>query len=119
MEGGKLEKPVLTWFFENHDGGIIPVKEAEAWRIYSGKNQKLGEIVPRAKLIGLTDGTIYHEAVIDARKVFKEFGLEKAQERLRQGLADEVEKARGNVVPPRNFDVIGQNGEPVNMANLR
>lgn len=119
LEGGRIDQPVKTWFFEKSNGSIVSVQEAEAWRIWSGKNQIVGQQVARPKLIGVSDGKLYFKALVEAREVAKAEGLEKAQERIRQGYQEEIESARGNIVAPRNFDTIGNNGDAVRVSDLR
>ena len=55
----------------------------------------------------LEDQYLYCLAHEESREIFKIEGLEKAQERLRLGIQEEMEEAKGNYeTPPRN-DVFG------------
>lgn len=108
-------RPVQTFFFEREDGSIIEASEDDAWSIYSGKTQMIGEIKQRPKYIGQTNGVNYYNAVIQSQKVFNELGLEGAQEILRKARLEAIEEAKLNKQPPRNFDVIDSRGQPINL----
>lgn len=111
-------RPMRTYFFEREDGSIITADAPSAWSIYSGKNQVIGEVKPRPKYIGQTDGMSYYKSVLECQKVFKETGdLEKSQELLRQALTDSAEEAKKNTQPPQNYDAIDRNGNPINLRN--
>lgn len=98
--------PKLTFFFERHDGTIISAGEQEASNLYYKKNQVVGFDIPKPKLIGVSDGSLMYQAVKEAHEIYKT-DQDKAVERIRQGHADELEKARGNIIKPRNFDKMG------------
>lgn len=110
MKIHKLEKPQKTFFFERHDGSVISVGEREAWNIYNNRNQVVGWLIPKPKLIGVSDGMKMYEAVKKAHEVFVT-NPDEAQNILRQGNVDELEAARGNIVAPRNADKMGDGAE--------
>jgi len=93
-----------TYFYEMPTGNIEPVETREAWELYKKKY----------KQIGVSNGLTYDKARKEAKEIFKTEGIEKAQERLRQGIQEELEVARGNFETPPNCDMFG-NGVP----NLR
>jgi len=115
----KIESSQRTFFFERSDGSIFCTNEEEAWSIYSGKNQIVGLRFSIPKLIGTSDGKITNQAIIDAKAIFQKDGLAKAQEHIRTAQEQELESARKTIIPPRNFDTIGNKGQPVNMSELR
>ena len=115
----KIESPQKTFFFERSDGSIFCTNEEEAWAIYSGKNQVIGFRPAIPKLIGTSDGKITNQATLEAKEIFQKEGLAKAQEHIRTAQGLELESARKTIIPPRNFDTIGNKGQPVNMSELR
>ena len=115
----KIESPQKTFFFERSDGSIFFTNEQEAWIIYSGKSQMVGIRPSIPKLIGTSDGKITNQATLEARAIFHSDGLEKAQEHIRKAQELELETARKTIIPPRNFDTIGNKGEPINISELR
>ncbi len=108
-------KAVRTYFFQREDGSIIATSDTDAWSIYSGKNQMIGEVKNRPKYIGQTDGVSYFKVVSEAQKAFKEKGIQFAQDLIRQGLLDSFEEAKKNTTPPRNFDAVDSRGNPINI----
>jgi hypothetical protein len=97
-----------TFFFERPDGSRISTEEKEAWNLYTRIPQELGTRKPGFKFLGSSDGTTYQQAVFEAQQIFLNTNdLKMAQDRLRQGEVEEFEKARGNMKPPRNMDVMG------------
>ena len=117
MKINKLEQPQTTFFFERPDGTTYATHEAEAWGVYSGKNQMLGFRVPRHKLIGTSDGRKMYQAIVEAHQMVNE--PEKAQERIRKGYDEELEVARATPRAPRNMDTIGRDGRPARIETLR
>lgn len=115
----KIEPPKKTFFFQRYDGSIFFTGEEEAWAIYRGRNQTVGQRNPIPKLIGTSDGKITMQAIIEAKDIFQKEGLTKAQEHIRIAQAKELEIAKLTIVPPRNFDTIGNNGQPVNISDLK
>ena len=115
----KLESPQKTYFFERADGSIFHTQESEAWHVLKGRNQTLGERRQPAKLIGVSDGRLYYEAVIKAIDLQRAGNLLGGQAILRDALAQEIERARGKIEMPRNFDTIGQGGGPVDLSRMR
>lgn len=126
LDTKNLGRPQKTWFFEKENGSIIALQEAEAWRLYSGKNQILGLRTPRPKIIGVSDGTTYYQAIVEAVKIAKDIGAEQGQEagilagqeHMRKGFALEIEVARGHIEKPRNFDMVNQQGNPTTLNEL-
>lgn len=97
-----------TYFFEREDGSVIFAEEREAWGLYSRIPQVLGKRTYPLKFLGSSDGKKYQQAIFDSQQIYRETNsLAKAQERLRQGEKEELEAARGNLVPPRNQDKMG------------
>lgn len=114
-----IESPIPTWFFEKPDGKIIAVQEQEAWRIYTGKNQIIGQRNYPPKIIGVGNGQIYRKAVADAIELKTKGDMEGSQACLRQGYEDELTEARNHIRKPRNFDMIGRNQQPTTINELQ
>lgn len=113
MQANQIEAPRKTFWFERHNGTVFCVHEEEAWRIISNRNQAyLRHQAP--KLIGVSDGTLFWKAVMDAHDLVKT-DPEKAKERIRQGQQEELESGRGKIIMPRNFDVIDKYGNPTTL----
>lgn len=110
MKVHKLERPQRTFFFERYDGSIIAVNEPEAWNLYTNRTQTVGWRFTPPKLIGTSEGLIMYEAVKEAHELFKT-DPDGAQERLKRGHQEELEKARGNIIPPRSADKMGTGSE--------
>lgn len=102
----KIDPQQKVFFYERHDGSIIHVKAEEAWEI---ENQKAGGRKPFVffKQIGVSDGAIFHKAVMETKEILKTQGLEAAQEHLRQAEQQELEKARGHLERPPVANVLG------------
>lgn len=115
----KVEQAQRVYFFEREDKTTFFAREQEAWTIMKGRNQTLGQLPARIKFIGSSDGILYRNAVLESQELFKTHGLAKAQERLRQGEAEELEAARGKMIYPRNFDTITQGGSPINLNEFK
>lgn len=108
---GRIEQATRTYFFERPDGSIISAQGKEAWSLYSRPPQIVGTRLPPYKFIGSSDGTIFQRAVIESQSVYRQtLNLEEAQKILRKGEQEELEKARGNMVPPPNMDKMGPAG---------
>lgn len=102
----KIEDAVKIFFFERSDGSIIAVQEAEAWNLYTRRQQILGRHKRNDfTLIGTGDGFIFQKAVMDAREAGK-VDVKVAQEIIRKGQADELEACRGKIIPPRDMDTL-------------
>ena len=119
LKPNKVENAEKTFFFERHDGSVVAVKEQEAWHIMTKGNQKVGVVMPLPKLIGVSDGSKFRQAVMDAHKLHAEGKTDEARERLRQGEAEELEAARGHIEHPRNFDVTDNNGQPTTLVGTK
>lgn len=115
---GKVEQNERTFFFQRENGEIFFAKGEEAWAIYKGRMNIVGQERPRIKFIGSSDGSLYRKAVEEAQAIFRQSGLEKGQERLRTGIAEEIEAARGNMVYPQNFDTIDRYGRPADTRSI-
>lgn len=112
------QSPTRTYFFERPDGSVIHVTEQAAWSLYARPQQTLhGRI--RFKYLGTSDGLLYAQAVDEASVIFKEQGLEAAQEHLRKALEEEKAQALLNRTPPRDFDTVDSGGNPVDLRTLR
>ena len=100
----KIEPAKKTWFFERPDGSIISAKAIEAHQILKKQNVYLRDF----KLVGCSDGLTFQKAVSEAQRLFKQTkDIAQAQEVIRQGERDEIEKARGNMeLPPDPTAVI-------------
>lgn len=114
-----IEPAKKIFFFERDNGQVINTEERDAWTILNGRNQVVGRRTNIPKLIGVSDGVAYQTAVKESHEIFKTSGLEAAQAHLRKALTDELEKARGKIEMPRNFDTTDNNGNPVNINLLR
>jgi hypothetical protein len=108
---GKIETPEDVYFFELEDGRTIFVKEKEACNLYKRKPQILGVDTRRPKFLGVSNGFKFRKALEEAREISKT-DLKKAQERIRQGEKEELEIAKGNLRPPRDFDNVDLHGRP-------
>lgn len=99
-----------TYFYEMPSGNIEAVESREAWELHK----------KRFKQIGVSDGSLYRKAMEEARELFKTEGLEKSQERLRKGVEEEIEAARGHFEVPPNNDVFGNGRQDfMNKSGMR
>lgn len=114
----KLYPPEKTFFFERANGSVFSTGEAEAWIIYTGKSQTVGVRTIPPKLIGTSDGQLFHKAVQEAKQIGKMEGFEKAQEHIRFGYELELEEARKHPQRPKDHSAVGLNGRPVNMDGI-
>lgn len=115
----KLEAPQKTFFFERYDGSVIAVQEKEAHTLLKGRVRTVGPQFPKPKLIGVSDGTLFHKAVQEAHALHREGRVEEALARLKSGEKEELEAARGHIERPRDFDAIDTNRNPINLGTLR
>lgn len=114
-----IEPPQKTFFFERPDGSIVPTNEREAWDLIKTGPKIIGQRLLPYKLVGVSDGTKFHQAVMEAHQMFKEGKpMNEIQARMKQGEAEEFELAKGKIEMPRDFDVIDKNRNPVNLAAL-
>lgn len=111
------EMPIRVYFFERPDGSKIHVDEKSAWDLLSRPQQTITGRV-KFKYLGTSDGRKYAQAVSESKAIFQEKGLEAAQEHLRKAWDLELESALLNKTPPRNWDTVDKNGQPVNMNML-
>ena len=100
--------PKKTYFYELPSGRVEPAEAVEAWR-----HHKNGY-----KQVGVSDGKTYLQAVREAQQLFKEQGLEAAQERLRKGFSEELEVARGHFETPPNADAMGPGVQYMNKVRF-
>lgn len=107
MKIHKLEKPQKTFFFERPNGQVFSVKESEAWELLKGRGQVIGAERVRNKIIGVSDGKIFYQAVMEAHELSKT-DPQAALERLRQGERDELAAARNNIEMPQDMDKFGE-----------
>lgn len=103
---GQVENAQPIYFFERENGTVVCAQGKEAWNLYSRKPQIVGVETRRPKLIGMSDGSIFRQAIIDSQTIFKEKGLAAAQDHIREAQNKELEKARLNKVAPPNADKI-------------
>ena|SRR3990167_5182154 len=82
------------FFYERPNGTIIDVNERDAWKIHS-----------KFKQVGVSDGSIHAEAILNIKKNTKTLLPEQINSLLREALDGEIEVARGNLVTPRNTSV--------------
>lgn len=99
--------PERTYFFEREDGTTFFTNANEAWTIYKRRQQIVGKETPRIKYLGNSDGSKFKQAVMEAKQMFREKGLEISQERLRQGEREELEEAKKDKTPPPQADKFG------------
>lgn len=118
IKANKVEQNQQTYFFEREDGTIFHTNLKEAWTIYAGRAQKLGERVMRPKFIGSSDGSIFRQAVIEAHRIMNEKGIEEAQKLLKEAEKQELEKARLNPRPPINCDTVDKRGNPTSLSQI-
>lgn len=102
-----------VFFFEHADGNIIHVDEAAASRIF------MKRMDAQYKYIGSSNGAAFNKGVIESREIFAKQGLAAAQERIRQGLREEIEEAKKDMRPPRNFERVDLSGHPVDLLGNR
>lgn len=114
----KSYPPEKTFFFQRENGSIFSVNEQEAWSIWTGKMQTIGVRTYPPKLIGTSDGRIFHKAVQEAKEINKTKGFEEAQDHIRKGMELELEEAKKHPERPKDFSAIGLNGRPVNMDGI-
>lgn len=114
----KSYPPEKTFFFQRENGSIFSVNEQEAWSIWTGKMQTVGVRTYPPKLIGTSNGQIFHQAVQEAKEINKTQGFEAAQEHVRKGMELELEEAKKHPEKPKDFSSIGLNGRPVSMDGI-
>ncbi len=113
-------KPVeRAFFFERDNGTVIYVNEVTAWSLISKGQQHIRQGTKHFKYLGQSDGVAYAQALKEANVLFKTEGLEAAQKRLKEGVEAEVENAKLNQRPPRNFDEVDLQGNPIKISELR
>jgi hypothetical protein len=116
---GKVEGAEKTFFFERHDGSILSVQEREAWGIMKGRTSIVGFRHKQPKLLGVSDGQIFQRAVLESQSLIREGKVEEARALIRKGQEEELEKARGNMIMPRDFDTIDRQGNPIKISDLK
>lgn len=108
----KVEDVRKIYFFQKENGEVFAVQsDEEAWQLWNRRNQIIGKETDRIKLIGTGDGRIFNQAILESRELFKESGLEAAQERIRKGEQDELDACRGTIIPPPNMDYYGSGAD--------
>ncbi len=112
-----IESAGRVYFFERPDGSAVHLNGSSAWNTYSRGNQTTSGL-QRFKYLGTSDGTKYATAVSESHRIFKEEGLEKAQEYLRAAWELELAEARNDKTPPLNYDEIDSRGNPVKISSL-
>lgn len=118
MKANQLERPQKTFFFEREDGSRFFVGEREAWAVFKNHNQIIGQPRARTKLVGVSNGMKFHNAVAEAHQMYLT-DPEGAKARIKQGEEEEWEAAKGNIEHPRNFDTIDERGQPVRIQDLQ
>ena len=101
--------PKKTYFYQLPSGRIEPAEAVEAWRHHKNGYRQ----------VGVSDGRTYFNAVKEAQQIFKDQGLEKAQERLRKGFDEELEVAKGHFETPPNADAMGPGAQYMGNSRLR
>lgn len=109
----QLEPPQKTFFYERPNGTIIHVGEAEAWEIECNRSKNF------FKQLGVSDGTTFQKAVIEAQELLATKGLGFAQERIRKGEQEELEAARGHFERPKNANVSGPAAQEAMRMGIR
>lgn len=110
-------RPQRTYFFQREDGTFFSTDEKEAWGIWSGKRQVIGEITRGPSYMGQSDGALYFQAIKDAHVLLANEGEEAARARLELGIQEEFEVAKKDKTIPRNHDVLDKSGNPINLMN--
>lgn len=107
------ERAHPVFWFQNPNGEYFFTQEPEAWEIFCGRikihNGEFGQTV-RHKYLGRSTGEIYFSGLAEMKQIFKEKGLEEAQNFLKELEEKERLSADPNI-KPRNFDKI-LNGMP-------
>lgn len=103
-KSSKILKKEKVYFFKREDGSVFFAGEQEAWNLYTRRNQIIGKLPQRIELVGTGDGEIFLNALMEAQK---ETDVEKAKDIIRKGQEDEYEGCKGKVIPPPNFDKMG------------
>lgn len=111
------ETAVRVYFFERPNGSVIHVDEHAAWTLYSRPQQTISGPI-RFKYLGTSNGLNYQKAINESSALFKEQGLEAAQEHLRKAWDAEFQLALQDKTPPPNFDEIDKTGRPVRISML-
>lgn len=115
---GSIEPPQVTYFFyRGKTDEPFACGEREAWKHWQDG----------LRLIGRSDGRMFHAAAKESQKIYDSYilefrknfpgqivppdiiegALQLAQERLRKGFDEELEEAKKNrIPPPDNYDVI-------------
>jgi len=108
LNGKSAELQTKKTYFYEVNGNIVPAEAREAWELHKKKH----------KQIGVSDGSKYAQAIMESRELFKTEGIEKSQERLRQGYEEELESAKGNFETPPNNDVFGNGVREFNQRRV-
>ncbi len=100
-------QPKFTYFFERlSNREVIPMdSEDAAWDTYK-RNRDF-------RFLGRTDGRLMLQAVKEAQIIFKAEGLQKAQERIRAGQQEEIDRCEQDKTPPNNRDVFGNGANEI------
>lgn len=106
-------KPV--YFFERANGQYFLTEARDAWNILKGRIQVAGLQTVIPKLVGMSDGQFYAQAVTEAKLVEQEKGLEAASKYIKQKIDEEYQKCKGKPVIPPNFDTVDSRGNPTNI----
>jgi hypothetical protein len=107
------EQPQTTYFFERWDGSVFATNGRDAWAVYSGRIKAASGV---NKLIGTSDGRIYHDAVTESHEIYKKTGdFAMARAVLKKGFDDELAAAKSKIIPPPNYDKIDKYGNPTKL----
>lgn len=112
----KVEAAKKTYWFKRFDDSLFCTQEEEAWRLLNGRIRKLGPVTPPHRLVGVSSGLIFQQAVLESHRLHAEGKMEEAQAKLREAYQQEYESGLGKIEMPRNFDVIDQRGNPTSMV---
>jgi hypothetical protein len=118
----QLQPTEKIFFLKKANGTILNMDERGAWNVLRGNQVfrgKRGKFRDEVEIIGVSDGLSYLQAVKESHEIFKTKGLDAAQAHLRNALNAELERCRGKIEMPRNYDMTDEGGNPVDINLLR
>lgn len=98
------EKQPVFWF-KKKSGEVFCAQEQEAWGLINGRSKVRNKSL-EVEYMGRSDGSLYFEGLKEMRQIFKQKGLEAAQEFLRELQDMEFQMADKSIIP-RNMDYRG------------
>lgn len=109
------EKRHRLFWFKKENGEVFCSQEEEAWNILCGRVKVFVngiETAVKHEYLGASESNLYFDGLKEMPRVFKEQGLEKAQDYLRELERKELETVNKSI-RPRNMDKT-LNGVPAN-----